>query len=110
MASMLFLIASYVHVWKWLRWDDLKDLNPADSEQRYWMKIAAFSAAVGIFNLMNAMAFPTANAGWHVSMYLVFHRNFAEISSSVIHHIQYVSRTVNTGCRQFSRMYLDNTI
>ena len=70
MASMLFLIASYVHVWKWLRWDDLKDLNPADSERRYWMKIAAFSAAVGIFNLMNAMAFPTANTGWHVSIYL----------------------------------------
>ena len=70
LGAALFLIVGYVHIWKWLRWDDMQLGNPNDQDERYWGKIIAFSLASAVLALMTVIAFPTANAGWHTSLYV----------------------------------------
>jgi hypothetical protein len=70
LAAVLFLIVAYVHIWRWLRWDDMDKSNPTDKEERYWEKIVTFSAATASVGVMTAIAFPTANAGLHTSVFL----------------------------------------
>jgi len=75
--SVLFLIVSYIHIWKWLRWDDEIQGNPADQwEQRYWWKLVSFSGMTSVLVLANSMAFPTAHAGWHISLYVYAKNQF----------------------------------
>ena len=69
-AAVLFFLVTYLHIWKWLRWDDMQENNPRDNEARYWAKLTFFSLASGGIGLMNTMTFPTANTGWHNSMYI----------------------------------------
>jgi len=70
MCAALFLIVGFVHIWKWLRWDDTIESNPQECEQRYWAKIFAFSASSALLSLMSVLAFPTAHTGWHTTLYL----------------------------------------
>jgi len=68
--AVLFLIVGYIHIWRWLRWDDMVESNPAPSMEKYWEKIVTFSVASASLGMMNTIAFPTAHAGWHTSLYL----------------------------------------
>jgi hypothetical protein len=70
LGAVLFIIVAYVHIWRWLRWDDMERSNPTDREERYWEKIVTFSTATASVGLMTAMAFPTANQGMHTSVFL----------------------------------------
>ena len=69
-AAVLFFLVTNLHIWKWLRWDDMQEKNPKDNKARYWAKLTFFSLASGGIGLMNTMTFPTANTGWHNSMYI----------------------------------------
>ena len=73
--ASVFLIVAYVHIWRWLRWDDMESKNPNDNSVRYWEKITKFSLASATINLMNTMAFPTAHAGWHTSLYMFVYQS-----------------------------------
>jgi hypothetical protein len=77
-AAALFLIVAYVHIWRWLRWDDMQHANPRDNSSQYWEKITTFSAASALINLMNVMAFPTAHAGLHTSVYASVYQSLRE--------------------------------
>ena len=68
--ATLFLIVAYVHVWRWLRWKDMASNNPAPSTKDYWEEIVSFSTASAGLGLMTAIAFPTAHAGLHTSVFL----------------------------------------
>jgi hypothetical protein len=68
-AAGLFLIVAYVNIWRWLRWKDMAAGNPHDTTEQYWTNLVVFSAASAALGLMTAMAFPTANAGWHNSLF-----------------------------------------
>jgi small basic protein len=70
LSATLFLIVAYVHIWRCLRWDDMQKSNPSPMEGRYWEKIITFSIASASLGIMTAMAFPTANAGLHTSVFL----------------------------------------
>jgi len=70
LGAVLFIIVAYVHIWRWLRWDDMEKSNPSDREMRYWEKLVTFSIATASVGLMTAMAFPTANQGMHTSVFL----------------------------------------
>jgi hypothetical protein len=69
LAAALFLIVAYIHIWRWLRWVDKKKGNPEETQREYWTNIVIFSASSASLGLMNAVAFPTANTGWHNSMF-----------------------------------------
>jgi hypothetical protein len=70
MGAVLFLIVGYIHIWKWLRWDDMQKGNPNPQMEPYWGKIVTFSVASASLAMMTAMAFPTAHAGLHTSLFL----------------------------------------
>jgi hypothetical protein len=70
LSSVLFLIVGYIHIWQWLRWDDTERANPTPREERYWEKIVTFSTASASLGIMNTIAFPTAHAGLHTSLFL----------------------------------------
>jgi hypothetical protein len=70
LSSVLFLIVGYIHIWQWLRWDDMEKSNATPREERYWEKIVAFSVASASLGIMNTVAFPTAHAGLHTSLFL----------------------------------------
>jgi hypothetical protein len=70
LAAVLFVTVTYVHVWRWLRWDDMEQSNAHNREMRYWQKLITFSAATASVGLMTAITFPTANAGLHTSLFL----------------------------------------
>ena len=70
LGATLFLIVGYIHVWRWLRWDDMETSNPNPRERRYWEKIVAFSVTSASLGFMTSIAFPTANAGLHTSLFL----------------------------------------
>ena len=70
LSAVLFLIVGYIHIWQWLRWDDTEKANPTPREERYWEKIVAFSTASASLGIMNTLAFPTAHAGLHTSLFL----------------------------------------
>jgi hypothetical protein len=70
LGAVLFIITAYVHIWRWLRWDDMEKSNPTDREMRYWQKIVTFSMATASVGFMTAIAFPTANQGMHTSVFL----------------------------------------
>jgi hypothetical protein len=70
LSAALFLIVGYIHIWQWLRWDDMEKSNATPREERYWEKIVTFSVASASLGIMNAVAFPTAHAGLHTSMFL----------------------------------------
>ena len=68
--AVLFLIVAYIHVWKWLRWKDATKGNPNEQSEQYCENIIIFSTASASLGLMTTMAFPTASAGMHTSMFL----------------------------------------
>jgi hypothetical protein len=70
LGAVLFIIVAYVHIWRWLRWDDMEKSNPNDRDVRYWQKLVTFSAVTASVGLMTTIAFPTANAGMHTSLFL----------------------------------------
>ena len=70
LGAVLFIVVAYVHIWRWLRWDDMEMSNPHDREMRYWQKIVTFSIATASVGAMTTIAFPTANAGLHTSLFL----------------------------------------
>ena len=70
LSAVLFIIVAYVHIWRWLRWDDMEVSNPNDRDVRYWQKLVVFSVATATVGLMTAITFPTANAGMHTSLFL----------------------------------------
>jgi hypothetical protein len=70
LAAALFLIVGYIHIWRWLRWDDMLQRNPTPKVERYWEKIVTFSIASASLGMMTSIAFPTAHAGWHTSLFL----------------------------------------
>ena len=70
LGAVLFIITAYVHIWRWLRWDDMEKSNPTDREMRYWQKIVTFSMATASVGFMTAIAFPTANQGMQTSVFL----------------------------------------
>ena len=74
MCAVIFLIVSYMHIWKWLRWDDEEDGNAACTESRYWGKIVSFSVVTGALNLATTMTFPSAHAGLHTSLYIFLYQ------------------------------------
>jgi hypothetical protein len=73
--AALFLIVAYVHIWRWLRWDDMEASNPIDNSAKYWEKITTFSIASALIGLMNTLAFPTAHTGWHTSVYMLVYQS-----------------------------------
>ena len=73
LGAVLFIITAYVHIWRWLRWDDMEKSNPNDREMRYWEKIVSFSTAAASVGLMTTMAFPTANQGMHTTVFLALY-------------------------------------
>ena len=70
MVAVLFLIVGYVHIWRWLRWQDMVDKSASEKDSRYWSNIIVFSAASASLGLMNTMTFPTAHTGAHTSLFL----------------------------------------
>lgn len=68
--AVLFFIVTYVHIWRWLRWDDMLKNNPTPYLERYWEKIVTFSCASAAVGFMVVIAFPTAHAGIHTSVFL----------------------------------------
>jgi len=76
--AALFFITAHIHIWRWLRWDDMEAANPSDNTVRYWEKIVTFSMASALIGLMNTMAFPTAHTGWHTSVYLYTYQSMHE--------------------------------
>jgi hypothetical protein len=70
LAATLFVIVTYVHIWRWLRWDDMEKSNANNREMRYWEKLVTFSAATASVGMMTAITFPTANAGLQTSVFL----------------------------------------
>ena len=73
--ATLFLLVAYVHVWRWLRWEDTKSNNPRPSTKEYWEEIISFSTASAGLGLMTAIAFPTAHAGLHTSVFLATYQS-----------------------------------
>ena len=87
LGAVFFLIVSYLHIWKWLRWDDEEHGNPTCMQERYWEKIVSFSVVSSILALTTAIAFPTAHAGWHTSLYLCVYqklRNDLQVTSNAM--------------------------
>lgn len=73
--AALFFTVAYVHIWRWLRWDDMEASNPIDNSAKYWEKITTFSIASALIGLMNTLAFPTAHTGWHTSVYMLVYQS-----------------------------------
>jgi len=69
--ATLFLIVAYVHAWRWLRAEDMERSNPSPRTTHYWEEIITFSAASASLGFMTAIAFPTAHAGLHTSLFLL---------------------------------------
>lgn len=85
LCAVLFLIVSYMHIWKWLRWDDEEEGNPTCKQSRYWEKIVSFSAVTSVLSLTTAMTFPSAHAGWHTSLYIYVYQTLrSDIQITVI--------------------------
>lgn len=70
MVAVLFFIVGYVHVWRWLRWQDMKDCTANEQNERYWRNLVVFAAASASLGLMTTVAFPTAHCGAHTSLFL----------------------------------------
>ena len=68
--AVLFFIVGYIHIWRWLRWQDMKDTTANEQNDRYWRNLVAFSAASASLGLMNTMTFPTSHCGMHTSLFL----------------------------------------
>ena len=78
LCAVFFLIVAYMHLWKWLRWDDEEAGNPSCDKQIYWAKIVAFSMVSAGLNLSTSIAFPTAHAGLHTSMYIFTYQSLRD--------------------------------
>jgi len=78
MAAVLFFIVGYVHVWRWLRWQDMKESTANEQSDRYWRNLVAFASASASLGLMNSMAFPTAHCGLHTSVFLSVYQSLNE--------------------------------
>ena len=70
LVAVLFLIVGYVHIWRWLRWQDMKDSTANEQNDRYWRNLVAFAVASAALGLMTTLAFPTAHYGAHTSLFL----------------------------------------
>ena len=78
LAAVLFFIVGYVHVWRWLRWQDMKESTANEQSDRYWRNLVAFASASASLGLMNTMAFPTAHCGLHTSVFLSVYQSLNE--------------------------------
>ena len=78
LCAVLFLIVSYMHIWKWLRWDDEEEGNPTCKQARYWEKMVSFSVVSSVLSLASAMAFPSAHAGWHTSLFIYVYQTLRD--------------------------------
>jgi hypothetical protein len=70
LVAVLFLIVGYIHIWRWLRWEDMKQTSANELQERYWRNLVAFSSASACLGLMTSMTFPTAHCGAHTSAFL----------------------------------------
>ena len=76
LGAVFFLIVGYVHVWRCLRWKDMHEGAPTDRDERYWTNLLVFSLASASLGLVTAIAFPTAHAGLHTSLYLAAYQEW----------------------------------
>ena len=74
LVATLFLLVAYVHVWKWLRCKDEKNGNPSKNTPEYWEEIISFSTASASLSFMTSIAFPTAHAGLHTSLFVTYYQ------------------------------------
>lgn len=74
LVATLFLLVAYVHVWRWLRSDSIEGGNANQSESRYWEEIISFSTASASLSFMTSIAFPTAHAGLHTSLFVTYYQ------------------------------------
>ena len=78
LVAVLFLIVGYIHIWRWLRWEDMKDKAANELQERYWRNLIAFSSASASLGLMTAMTFPTAHYGAHTSVFLSVYQSLKQ--------------------------------
>jgi hypothetical protein len=83
MVAVLFFIVGYVHIWRWLRWQDMKDSTANEQNDRYWRNLVAFAAASAALGLMTTVAFPTAHYGAHTSLFLSVYQSRNEEEKAV---------------------------
>ena len=92
-AAVLFLIVGYIHIWRSLRWKDMGEGNANETNERYWVNIIAFPVASATLGLMTVVAFPTAHAGLHTSMYTaVFQALRTDLTVTDNAHFEYAIR------------------
>lgn len=78
LVAVLFFIIGYIHIWRWLRWQDMKDSTADEQNERYWRNLVAFATASASLGLMNTMTFPTAHFGVHTSLFLSVYQSLNE--------------------------------
>jgi hypothetical protein len=78
LVAVLFFIVGYIHIWRWLRWQDMKDTTADEQKDRYWRNLVAFSTASASMGLMTTMTFPTAHYGVHTSVFLSVYQSLNE--------------------------------
>ena len=78
LVATLFLLVTYVHVWKWLRNESIKDGPANQSTSRYWEEIISFSIASASLGFMTSIAFPTAHAGLHTSLFVTYYQHLSQ--------------------------------